>query len=86
MFYWAEALTFDMPEFRNSFNLRKQLAELAMFVFLITVAPVYAMSRIEGRELERAAIVQVINPRQRNRALARRNRNYMMYETYTLRP
>jgi len=66
------------------FDIRRQLAELAMFFFLLTVAPVYAMSRIEGREFQRQAIVQVISPRRRNRALGRRHLLDGAYTSYVM--
>ncbi|HWF43442.1 MAG TPA: hypothetical protein VG537_02260 [Candidatus Kapabacteria bacterium] len=58
-------------------NARKKLAELALFFFLISVAPaVYAMSQVERREINRAPIVQMESFRRRQRALERR---YGMY-------
>ena len=62
-------------------NIRKRLAELAVFFFLMTVAPaVYAMSQVERREINRAAIVQVERLRRRRRALDRRYGYLSMFD------
>ncbi len=52
-------------------RLRKSLARAAMFVYLLTISPVYAMAEIEHREMNRPAIVQMVSFRQRHRALDR---------------
>ena len=62
-----------LPNLESLLRLRKRLAEVALFLFLMTALPaVYAMSQIERRELNRTAIVQVYTRRSRNRALYRR--------------
>ncbi len=53
-------------------RLRRALAELAVLTYLLTVAPVYAMSEIERREIHEPAIVQMVRARERRRALDRR--------------
>ena len=53
-------------------TIRKWLAEAAMFLFLVTVSPAYAMAEVESREVRRPAVVQMVIRRDRSRALYRR--------------
>jgi len=62
--------------------IRKWLAEAAMFIFLLTVSPVYAMSEIESRESERPAVVQMAVLRERRRALDRRHGQPFIHAYY----
>ncbi|MDP4199019.1 MAG: hypothetical protein Q8922_13205 [Bacteroidota bacterium] len=57
----------------KSIPLRKRIAELAFFLFLISVGPVvYAAAEIEQKQWRRTPITRIINQRQRSRALYRR--------------
>ena len=52
--------------------------EAAVLLFLLTVAPVYAISEIESRNIRRSAVqVQMVTIRSRRRALDRRMNPYM---------
>ncbi len=69
------ALIFSMIVMR----VRKAIAEAAMFIFLVTVTPVYAISEIESRPIRRTVQTEMFSMRMRRRALTRR---YGTFESF----
>jgi hypothetical protein len=59
--------------------------EAAMLLFLLTVSPVYAISEIESRNVNRGAVqVQKVAVRSRRRALDRRINPYAPIGFYSI--